>query len=350
MIILTGNPSVTFNTSPIAKSKWAYLHAPVPVAWTFQRQDYTVTSVVDDGSGRILINTSGTIPDLVEGDVLYLRSLPYDQAVTVETMAGSQITCKESYQGSNGVFGFFNSDKDKRGHYLRVQIYAATTQPSLAVRRIGTDLVKSDPRGVIVFDAAPWIRLVASVEDGWDRAAHQYRDPSLGGAYAITFAEGWYDVPTSAPLEAVQSPISVGNLGYWVNACAQMGERWGVNAANLVPVPSDPFPEDKRAEFLTDFISPTYFHGYPWDVGFVWSDNIQTNDLVQWSETGTGSDSLALTNPQEPGVFRIKPMTNAPAFDSTTEFMRIWLETAGTSPALRYDADGYENDLYIETF
>jgi hypothetical protein len=61
-------------------------------------------------------------------------------------------------------------------------------------------------------------------------------------------------------------------------AAKQLGERYGGNLAAYVPFATLPDGLEK-ARWISDFAEPAYSNGYPFDIGFIYSEDLLGRDV-----------------------------------------------------------------------
>ena len=175
-------------------------------------------------------------------------------------------------------------------------------------------------------------------------------DSNLGGMFNITFSENW------TGYEGSFSGLSETDLNYYTNSAKQIQDTFGSNMGEYVPFLTYGSGETK-AKFLSAFTSPTYFTGFPFDLSFIYSENIFGFEVKKHEETkGINGDTIATTNDlldfnSGTGVHRLMLKEG---YASTVKTVDVWLDnTEGdTIPPVVVEMEfidsGYVDDGYFE--
>lgn len=123
----------------------------------------------------------------------------------------------------------------------------------------------------------------------------------------------------------------------------------------VVLIDGDGLPETNKARFLVqDGLTPTYFYGFPFDLSFIYSDNISPFQIVRYREyfdqagvtLGFTTQNNLLIN-QQKYVNRLRCVDNFPNLGEKT--MQVWLELGDMSGLLEdYVQDGAVVDDYVD--
>jgi hypothetical protein len=125
-------------------------------------------------------------------------------------------------------------------------------------------------KGITRADISNFLQSLLRAKDENDYTQTNYRDTNLSASYQIAYAEEW-DGHT-ALFNIIEHPY------YVVYAAKQLGEKYGGNLAAYVPFAGIPSGADK-AKWVTDFAEPAYSNGYPFDIGFIYSDELVGREL-----------------------------------------------------------------------
>ncbi len=158
------------------------------------------------------------------------------------------------------------------------------------------------------------------------------------------FYEGSATSPVTDPIEYT-AHNSAQQLGFF--------DDMDSNAPNLVdylPVPIE-VTEAKKAKFLTRFEKPSYWPAFPFDLSFIYSENIKGYDLrrvedrkdINGGAINTADDQLFTTE-----VSRQNRLSISGGYDNTIQEVEIWIELGVAVPD-NYVYPGYWQDGYTET-
>lgn len=263
--LLQSDPSVTLPGGNISRWNAAFN----PVVFTYQRRDFTVTGLqlhTLNGNTRVAINTEDTAA-IVAGDIVYIETATCTGVFKVtEKYSASVLVIDTPFTGNST--GFININR-LRPYYkmlTRITFYDNITGRESSI--IATN--RPNNKGVTRTDIANFLQSLLRARDESDYTQTNYRDDNLSASYKITYAEEW-DGHT-ALFNTITHPY------YVVYAAKQLGERHGGNLAAYVPFADAPTGTDK-AKWITDFTEPAYSNGYPFDISFIYSEDLAGRDL-----------------------------------------------------------------------
>lgn len=251
-------------------SYWYAVHNPIILE--FQRKDFEVGAIADDGSGNAKVTL--VTPDAVkmalveEGQSIYIDAFggfEYKGIFTVlDTDSSTYITIDTPFIGNvTDAESFLNANDALVGYYVDVKIN----------REDGTllQLARWVPifDGSVTTDISGYVRRLAAIEDTHDYDPATVIERDLHLSTAITFFQRErFNGEGTAP---AYNQIPTGEEIYWVNAAKQLGDLYGSNMAEYVPFPQT---TGWNAKFLTLFNELIFFRGYPLEVALIISAEV----------------------------------------------------------------------------
>lgn len=261
--LLIKDPSVAVGGNT---SRWSA--AFNPVVFTYQRQDFDVYSVNYDsltGFASLLVNLSDT-SKLVEDDKVYVNAGSYKGIFDVRRAAPKTIVIKTPYTST--ATGFININKLRPYYAIKTKI---TYQDKFSgqVKSIESTN-RPDNAGLVKADISNFLQSLVSPKDESNFTKINFRDSNLSASYQIAFAQQWDDengnVQTSPYTE-------VSDTYFVMYAAKQLGQRYGGNLAAHVPFKTITGGAQPAA-WITDFAEPAYSNNYPFDIGFIYSEDM----------------------------------------------------------------------------
>lgn len=252
-----GDPSVNFGSNV---SRWNA--AFNPIAFSYQRKDFEVLAVSESTSGKAIVSVNTDVGAVLVNDMVYLNAGPYDDVFTVSAASGNQLTIDAPFITS--ATGFININRLRPYYQLQTQI---TYQDKVSGKQsIITSTNRPNSTGLIKADISNFLQSLLRAKDESNYTSVNYRDDNLSASYQISYAENW-DGKASLIWLPLPHPY------YIVYAAKQLGEKYGGNLAAYVPfkVPPVGLP---LAKWVTDFTEPAYSPGYPFDIGFIYSEDL----------------------------------------------------------------------------
>lgn len=273
-------------------SNWSRFNAAFnPIVVFFQRKDFGVTSITRGSGNQILVTLDTTLQfyqsQLAINDQVSFKTAFYDfvgKADGYNVVGGfGVLTVTEVYTFDDTV-GYLNIPGIKPGYYTEVQI------------KYGLDLVHPqyiNPRfspnnkGATRADLAPFLQTLLDFRDTFDYNEVSYPDISQSASYQLQFREVWTGgngLWFSAP-----DPL------YVTRAAMQLGDYGNGNMAQYVPFLAVD-SVDQKAKWLTNFKEPTFWSGLPFELSFIFSDDLLGNPLFLnlVPDCGDAADGLLL--------------------------------------------------------
>lgn len=281
-VTVSQRPQKTINSLvvPPQVSKWSAVWHPI--VFRFQRADYEIVSVYN-GTGGLALAIGQDITDEVEaGDNIYVYAPEVGITGTYEVLSvytsGSpastiiEIDAPAITGAAAESYKFINLDR--LAYFLEIRILEYTTGSPVETT---TDYprFRPDATGLIKADLQAWLQPLLRARDDHDYLTTVIRDSNLGQPFNIQYREYWQDAGYSD-----WSDLTENNLHYIANAVKQAGDTWGQNIGEFVMFPPDtqsPPAQGSQGKFLTKFLVPVYFEGYPFSLGYVYSDEFDAD-------------------------------------------------------------------------
>lgn len=290
--LLIKDPSVTVGANI---SKWNA--AFNTVVFTYQRKDFEIYSVSYDsltGFASLLLNLSDT--SMVKpGDKVYLEAGTYKGMFNAVRSEGSNLVIDIPY--STNATGFININKIRSYYAIKTRI---TYFDNFSGRQQSIESInRPDSYGIVKADIANFLQSLVSPKDESDFTKPNFNDSNLCVAYQIAYAQQYYENGNTVNTPYTNIP---GNY-FVVYAAKQLGERYGGNLAEFVPFKNvvNGLP---LARWISDFNIPAYSNGYPFDIGFIYGEDLSGLDLycelslldVNCTTLPGGTEAVALLN------------------------------------------------------
>lgn len=266
--LLVSDPSVDLGNGNISRWNAAFN----PIIFSYQRKDFEVTSVLlDSSSGNALLSVNAALTDPVtgfavtQGDLVYLNAGSYKGVYTV-TAANSDNTLLIQTPYAGNASGFININRLRPYYKILTQI---TYQDQLTgQQQVITATNRPDNTGLVKADFSNFLQSLLQAKDDSDYTQTNFRDSNLSASYQIQYAQSWDDGTANGYTSAY---ISVSTPYYVLYAAKQLGQHYGGNLAAYVPFASVT-DSSQLAAWVTDFAEPAFSNGYPFDIGFIYSE------------------------------------------------------------------------------
>jgi hypothetical protein len=269
--LLVADPSVTFTGGNVSRWNAAFN----PIVFTYQRKDFGVISIKVDnekGYAKVVVNTSlidpGTAKYLVkQGDKVYLNAAPYQGIYEVDKAGNNnEITIKASFISAASGYINMNSLRPYYNVITRITYFDKLTGLQNTIQSVN----RPNNEGIIKADLSNFLQSLLRPNDNSDYTLANFRDDNLSASYQIAYAEH-YDNNTADGYTSAFTTLP--NPYYVVYAAKQLGERYGGNLAAYVPF-RQVSDTTQLARWVTDFAEPAYSIDYPFDIGFIYSDDL----------------------------------------------------------------------------
>lgn len=265
--LLTGDPSVTLPNGYVSRWNAAFN----PITFTYQRKDFTIKSITADaekGHSSISVNVdfrdvNTGLVKVKEGDKVYLNTTAYKGVYIVEKVTGINNIVINTPFVSSDTTGFININSMYPYYELHTRI--TYTNPLTNIPASIKSINRPDNTGLVKADLSNFLQSLLRPADNNNYNQVDYCDTNLCAEFTVEYA--WhYDDGSS---EGFTSSFSQIQYPYYaIYAAKQLGDKYGGNLAAYVPNVNLP------AQWITDFKEPAYSAGYPFDIGFIYTDEM----------------------------------------------------------------------------
>ncbi|MDR3693382.1 hypothetical protein [Mucilaginibacter sp.] len=285
--LLISDPSVNLTGGNVSRWNAAFN----PVVFSYQRKDFEVTLIsLDIASGNATIiancntsaiatavtaynnaNINATVQNVVLTNnspvLIYLNAGVYTGTYKVNLVNSNGSMVINTPYISNAT-GFFNSNTLRPFYQVRTQI---TYQDPISGRQNTiTSTNRPDSTGLVKADISNFLQSLLRAKDDSNFTQINYRDSNLSASYQIAYAEYWDGKLTGTQ---ILTYIPISSPYYVLYAAKQLGDSFGGNLAAYVPFPSVT-SNSQLAKWVTDFTEPAFSNGYPFDIGFIYGEEL----------------------------------------------------------------------------
>lgn len=248
-----------------------------PIVFQYQRKDFEVTAASSYASRSVTGTTLAINGDmsilvaLVAANVIagvnatpiyiYVNTGAYKGVYQVIDATTSSVSINAAFTATST--GFMNSNNIKPYYKMITEIQ--TVDPTTGQASTIQSLNRPDATGLIKADISSYLQSILRAADKSDYSEVNYRDDNLSASYRIAYAESWDDgsgTGYTAPI--TQLPDTY----YIVYAAKQLGQKYGGNLADFVPFKNLP------ANWVTEFKNPVYSLTFPFDIGFIYGEDL----------------------------------------------------------------------------
>jgi len=285
--LLVSDSSVTLTGGNVSRWNAAFN----PVVFTYQRKDFEVTGVTLDAqsgnaaisvncdtsaianaiaaNNRALANAAALEVVLINSNAVYvyLNAGVYTGTFQVNSVTNAGDLILNIPYVSNAT-GYININLLRPYYQVRTQITYQDPVSGQTNTIVSTN--RPDNTGFTKADISNFLQSLLRAKDDSNFTQINYRDSNLSASYQVAYAEYW-DGKLSGNQTLTYIPIT--NPYYVLYAAKQLGNKYGGNLAAYVPFRSVT-DNGQLAQWVTDFTEPAYSNGYPFDIGFIYSDDL----------------------------------------------------------------------------
>ncbi|HVS93983.1 MAG TPA: hypothetical protein VHE59_18235 [Mucilaginibacter sp.] len=261
--LLVADPSADLGNGNI--SRWSA--AFNPIVFTYQRKDFEVIQITQDtATQKPVIMVNGNISAISSTDKVYLNAGPYKGIYNIVGFTTNWLIIDAAYVTPSSQTGFININSLRPYYKVYTQI---TYQDILTGQQQGiTATNRPDSTGLIKADFSNFLQSLLQIKDNSDYTQANFRDLNLGASYQLQYAESW-DNPDGS--NYISDYVTVTDPFYVLYAARQLGQKYGGNMAAYVPF-APATGSAPLAAWITDFAEPAFSTGYPFDIGFIYSE------------------------------------------------------------------------------
>ncbi|GAB2983972.1 hypothetical protein GCM10027049_21850 [Mucilaginibacter puniceus] len=263
---LISDPTVAIGNN---KSRWNA--AFNPIVFTYQRKDFAVTAVTLDSAtnnAKVAVDTSFT--DSIKDKTVYINAAPYKGAYTVKSYTGNTLVIDTPYVSD--ASGYININQLKQ--YYKVLTRITYQDPITGQQNNITSTNRPDNTGLVKADLSNFLQSLLRAKDDSNYTQINYRDTNLSASYQIEYAEAWSNGTTDHQTDWV----TIAEPYYIVYAAKQLGDKHGGNLAAYVPFKTIA-NGTPLAKWITDFAEPVYSNDYPFDLSFIYGEDLAGLEL-----------------------------------------------------------------------
>jgi hypothetical protein len=184
----------------------------------------------------------------------------------VQRAANSTIVIKTPFTSS--AAGFININKFRPYYVVKTRItyFDAATGQQKSIESTN----RPDNTGLVKANIANFLQSLVSPKDDSNFTRINFRDSNLSASYRIAFAQAWDD---DEGKEMISLYTEIADTYYVLYAARQLGQRYGGNLAAYVPFKTITAGAQPAA-WITDFDEPAYSNSCPFDIGFIYSEDL----------------------------------------------------------------------------
>lgn len=252
--ILVSDPGMS--ASPGNVSRWNA--AFNPIMFTYRRNDFDIIGV-EQNAGNAVLHLAESMAGLPNGHRVYVNAGVYKGTFTVKSVTGTRVEIERPYSGD--AQGYLNSDTLRPYYKVKTEIsYTDEATSTLAVKEYSHS--PNPQTGMVEADVSGFLKTLVQPVDGSNYTQANYRDANLAASYTVRYQETW---------EGMDQPqwIALPDTYYVTYSAMQVQAAYGGNMAPYVP-----FKTNSHARFVTDFAEPAYSYGYPFDLGFIYGEDL----------------------------------------------------------------------------
>lgn len=274
--ILVSDPTVDLGNGNLSRWNAAFN----PIWFKYQRIDYEITSITENSEpllvhgGKLLVHVNADMsgvkvrttlvspipgaPTITSpGDFVYIKTALYEGSFEVLEKTDGTLVLDAAYVADDGV-GFININSLRPGYNIQTKI--TYVDPITGKFATTISINYPFPDGHCNVDLSSLLKSLLVVKDYSQYNLINYRDIQLSASYQIQYAEVWNG---NTPQWAV-----IDRPYYVTYTARQLQQIGGGNMQEFVPYLNGFQP----AKWVCDFEMPVYSAGFPFDLGFIFSE------------------------------------------------------------------------------
>lgn len=290
--ILVETPALELPSGNV--SRWSAVFNPI--VFRYQRKDYRVTFMREDYGAFMVVYLN---KELTEAEKeLFADARVFIKTETRQFHARAFNVFYNDRPGETGISvtdfpqlftepddssGYLNVLSAKIGHRFVTEITLDAAQPGQN-KTIVTARHSANPQGEVRAVVSKYLKPVLAARDDFKYLVLNERDTNLSASYTVRYREEWDN--------GAGEWASAGDPFYVTFSALQMGNEHGSNMAKYVPFAYEP-NASRLAHFLTEYREPVFYLGLPFDLAFIYSEDLIGKDVyVKEQPLGVNYQSL----------------------------------------------------------
>lgn len=266
-----------------------------PVVYKLRREDYQFNQINDNGGfAQIQINGTDLTTYFVVSDTVFIEGLGAATITAVSFGTDTLITVDIAFDATSS--GYINNNSNRTDYKIEVEVFDFATNESLGPRIVGDP----DEAGELKVNVSGEVS--AYVSPNWSLPTVNEVDSEVSKKVYIKYQEffdvTYWDLVTDAanPIICVFAyiPLLLGSPPDFTRYA---------HGGNLLSY----YPETDERKFLTRFLKPKTWRGWPFSLSFIWPEITDINRRVkQYNSEGTElSDSVTVLDDPTDSVHRM---------------------------------------------
>ncbi len=266
-ISITKRPDKTTTLSG-KTARWLAVNGEYPVVFEFLRQDYKQIIYERTSSGKLALTipTVDLTGEIQVGDFIYFHSVLYDKgtgevkSVALTGAGSTRLTVDYLLEGtwtndfnSENYVNLLSSRQDYR---VEIKVIDSITRAENAAD------YRPYNDGRVEFDVSSFVRLPLAIDNDYtlDNKARE----DISKKFYLEFTEKW----------GATENLTTDTVNYYaVSGAMQLQETHAPNLLSFTAFGQFDLPEIEKGKFLSDFETPTYWVGYPFNLHYIVENN-----------------------------------------------------------------------------
>lgn len=271
--VLVETPARNLSTNNV--SRWNAVFNPAN--FVYQRKDYLVSYVSTVYDAFVVVYIDEVLTDeqklaFAPEAQIYVKTDRYD--FTSESTGSfyndragqTGIAFATNLRGADSIGGYLNVLSEKVG-------YRFATELTFGFEDVkDTYIARHSPngKGLTIADVSRYLRPEMRAKDEFLYHVRNWRDENLCCSYTVRYRAEWEGGQDN--WQSITEPF------YFTFSALQIGNPYGSNMAAYVPFAIEPNPA-KKAKFLQEFTKPIFYAGMPFDLAFIYSEQLLGRQL-----------------------------------------------------------------------
>jgi hypothetical protein len=290
-----------------------------PIVYKLRREDYTYAQINNSaGFAQFQVNGSDLTAYFEVDGVVYAEDYGAATISAVAFSGGNTLITTDAAYVAGGT-GYINNVSKRTDYRIEVEVFDYATDESLGARITHNPAANGEIKANISGTTGP--HLLAN----WEATVINSVEPETSKKVYIKYQEFYDAIYRDLVDDSINPVVCVFAVMHLLQNSPPDFSRYP-HGGNMLSF----YPEDVTRKWLTKFVMPSMWRGWPFDLSFIWGDFGEINRrVIQYDSQGTEIDNDLVALTSEPDAIH---RTTIGTLHPDAKRLEVSLEEGGSGP------------------